>query len=72
MSDYTYDSDDEDDLGYINLSHEKSIDISVDNVTDITDTLQEYAKSLGLPILNKRNVGYYLYEALCEKNGVEP
>ncbi len=42
--------------------------VPLDTILSVSEQLQEYTQSLGIPVLDARGAGYALYECLLSKN----
>ncbi len=43
--------------------------VPLEMVLTVTEQLQDYTQSIGIPVLDARGAGYALYERLVSKNG---
>ncbi len=43
--------------------------VPLDMVLSVSEQLQDYTQSIGIPVLDARGAGYALYEHLVSKNG---
>ena len=43
--------------------------VPLDMVLSVSEQLQDYTQSIGIPVLDAREAGYALYERLVSKNG---